>query len=262
MFDWTSYWLALGAILAIGFAAWLVSIPKRDVSFIDSLWSLLFLAAAGIYFFAADATGPRAALVLLLTAIWALRLSAHITLRNFGKPEDPRYRAMREKRGSAFLWQSLYIVFGLQGLLAWIISVPLLVAIQGQASPGILDIVAVALWITGFVFEAVGDYQLRRFKADPKNEGKVLQSGLWRYTRHPNYFGDACVWWSFFLFAAATGGWWTVYSPLLMTFLLLKVSGVALLEKDIDDRRPRYAEYKRRTNAFFPGRPKSNGASA
>jgi steroid 5-alpha reductase family enzyme len=147
----------------------------------------------------------------------------------------------------------------LQALLAWIISVPLLVAIRGGGDPGLLDMAAFALWLLGFVFEAGGDYQLSRFKADPANAGKVMDRGLWRYTRHPNYFGDACVWWAFYLFALAAGGWWTVYAPIMMTLLLLKVSGVALLEKTISDRRPQYANYIRTTNAFFPG-PPQNGS--
>ena len=147
----------------------------------------------------------------------------------------------------------MYIVFGLQGVLAWIVALPLLPAIASSAPLGWLDLLAVAFWVTGFVFEAVGDYQLARFKKQPENAGKVMDTGLWRYTRHPNYFGDFCIWWGFFLFAAATGAWWTVLSPVLMSFLLLRVSGVAMLEKTIEQRRPKYADYIRRTNAFFPG---------
>ena len=258
-----NYFVALGVILAVSVAAWLVSIAKRDVSFVDSLWSLFFLIAAGTFAAAAENIGVRGALVLVLVAIWSLRLSVYITARNWGEEEDYRYRTIREKNEPNFAIKSLYIVFGLQGVLAWVISVPLLFAVRGPSEPGILDAVAVLLWVVGVVFEAGGDYQLARFKSDPANEGKVLNTGLWRYTRHPNYFGDFCVWWSFYLFAVAAGGWWTVYAPLLMSFLLLKVSGVAMLEKTIGSRRPGYAEYVRNTNAFFPGIPaRRDGAEA
>ena len=156
-----------------------------------------------------------------------------------------------------FAIKSLYIVFGLQGVLAWVIAMPLMPAIMSPGGIGPIEVLAALLWLVGFVFEAGGDYQLARFKRDESNRGRVLNTGLWRYTRHPNYFGDFCVWWAFYLFAFSAGGWWTVVSPVLMSFLLLKVSGVAMLEKTIADRRPEYAEYIRRTNAFFPGMPKS-----
>ena len=148
-------------------------------------------------------------------------------------------------------------MFGLQGVLAWVIAMPLMPAIMNPGGIGLLELVAVALWLVGFIFEAGGDYQLAKFKGEASNKGRVLNTGLWRFTRHPNYFGDFCIWWAYYLFAVAAGGWWTILSPLLMSFLLLKVSGVAMLEKTITDRRPGYAEYIRRTNAFFPGPPKS-----
>lgn len=249
------------AIAAAAIFVWLISLYRKDVSIVDSLWSLMFLIAGSVYAVNAEALGMRGVIVLVLVAIWALRLSLYITVRNHGKGEDYRYREMREKNGAKFTYTSLYRVFGLQGLLAWIISVPLLIAIAGQPSgqspPGILDLLAVTLWLTGFVFEAGGDYQLTSFKADPKNEGKVMDRGLWRYTRHPNYFGDACIWWAFYLFALSAGGWWTIYAPLLMTFFLLKVSGVAMLERTIGTRRPGYDGYVRRTNAFIPGPPRA-----
>jgi steroid 5-alpha reductase family enzyme len=148
-------------------------------------------------------------------------------------------------------------VFGLQAALAWVISLPLLAATGSTAPLGWLDAAGVALWLVGMIFEAGGDWQLARFKRDPANRGKVLDTGLWRYTRHPNYFGDFCVWWGFFLIALSAGGWWSIVGPLAMSFLLLKVSGVALLEKDIGERRPAYRDYIRRTNAFFPGPPRA-----
>lgn len=247
------YLIALLVILGIGVASWLVSVVKKDVSFVDSLWSLFFLAAAVVFALGSQPLSDRGVLVITLVAIWALRLSIYITTRNWGEPEDYRYQAIRENNEPGFTFKSLYIVFGLQGVLAWIISLPLLPAITSGAAFNWIDGVAAALWLLGFIFEAGGDYQLSRFKAREENRGRVLDTGLWRYTRHPNYFGDFCIWWSFFLFALASGGWWSFVSPLLMTVLLLKVSGVAMLESTISDRRPEYAEYIRRTNAFFPG---------
>ncbi len=255
MNDVERYFLALGVILAVSVVAWVFSVAKRDVSFVDSLWSLFFLIAAGVYAATAEDLGVRGVVVLLLVALWALRLSVYITARNWGEEEDYRYKTIRKNNEPNFAFKSLYIVFGLQGLLAWVISLPLLFAVSGGGEPGLIDIAAVSLWIVGFVFEAGGDYQLSRFKSDSANKGKVLDTGLWRYTRHPNYFGDFCVWWSFYLFALASGGWWVIYAPALMSFLLLKVSGVAMLEKTISDRRPAYAEYIANTNAFFPGIP-------
>ena len=247
-------WLWSGAAILV-FAAvfWAVSLVKDDVSIVDSLWSLMFLLSAGVYAATAADTGPRTMWVLLLVGAWAIRLSGYITWRNHGEPEDYRYQQIRENNEPGFRLKSFYIVFGLQGLLAWIISLPLLAAISGSSQPGWLDWTGVAVWLVGFSFEAIGDLQLARFKADPGNKGKVLDSGLWRYTRHPNYFGNFTLWWGFFLIAVSAGGAWTVISPLLMSFLLLKVSGVAMLEKDIGERRPAYAEYIRSTNAFFPG---------
>lgn len=251
----TSYWIALAAMLAVGAAFWIVSLIRRDVSIVDSIWSLFFLLAAAIYAASAVDLSLRAGIVLILVAVWALRLSIYITARNRGGGEDQRYQKIRENNQPNFAFKSLFIVFGLQAVLAWIISIPLLFATTSSSEPGILDAVALGLWLVGFVFEAGGDYQLARFKADPDNRGKVLDTGLWRYTRHPNYFGDACIWWSYYLFAVAAGGWWTLYAPALMTVLLLKVSGVALLEKTISSRRPGYKEYVERTNAFIPGPP-------
>ncbi len=259
MFEFHPWLAALGAIASLAFVTWLVSVFRRDVSIVDVTWSLMFLAAAAAYYLATD-PGPRAVLVLVLVSLWALRLAGYIAWRGHGEPEDYRYRTIRANNQPGFAWKSLYLVFGFQALLAWIISLPLLAAINGVASLGWLDAFGIALWLTGMVFEAGADLQLARFKADPANRGKVLDSGLWRFSRHPNYFGNFCIWWGFYLLALAAGGWWTVVSPLLMTLLLLKVSGVALLEQTIGERRPRYREYVRNTNAFFPGPPR-RGAS-
>ena len=155
----------------------------------------------------------------------------------------------------------MYLVFGLQAVLAWAIAMPVFAALDGDTPCNLLDVAGVALWITGMLFEGVGDWQLARFKADPANRGRVLDSGLWRYTRHPNYFGEATLWWGFYLLAAAAGAWWTLFAPLVMTIMLLKVSGVSLLEKDIGARRPAYREYAARTSVFIPWLPKATVAS-
>jgi len=259
--DLQVYLFALAVILGVGVAAWIVSVAIRNVAFVDSLWSLFFLIAAVVFAAVAWPLSARGLLVTLLVAIWALRLSVYITVRNWGEPEDYRYQKIRANNEPGFAFKSLYIVFGLQGFLAWLIALPLMPAIMNPGGIGPLEIIATVLWLTGFIFEAGGDYQLARFKRDASNEGRVLNTGFWRYTRHPNYFGDFCVWWAFYLFALAAGGWWSVISPLLMSVLLLKVSGVAMLEKTITDRRPAYADYIRRTNAFFPGLPKSTGTA-
>ncbi len=257
-----SYSLALAVIAVMAVCAWLASLVTDDVSFVDSLWSLFFLAASLVFALAAAPLAPAAVLLLSLVVAWSLRLSLHITVRNWGEPEDSRYQQIRENNQPGFRFKSLYIVFGLQGLLAWIICVPLLFGIRGAGSVGGLELVAAGLWLVGFVFEAGGDWQLMRFQQRDTDKA-VLDTGLWRYTRHPNYFGEACMWWAYWLFAVAAGAWWTVYAPLLMTFLLLKVSGVAMLEKTIGERRPEYAAYIERTSAFIPMPPKTaadNGA--
>jgi len=193
-------------------------------------------------------------LIAVLVTIWGLRLGSYLLRRNWGRGEDFRYRKWREEAGAQWWWRSFFEVFGLQGLLMWIISAPLLAAQRG-ASPGgltILDSLALAVWLVGFFFEAAGDLQSARLKANPENKGKVLSRGVWRYTRHPNYFGDATQWWAYYLIAAAAGAWWAVFSPFIMTLLLLRVSGVTLLEKTLPITKPGYREYVETTSAFVP----------
>lgn len=261
VFDLNSWLAALLALVGFALVGWVISLLRKDVSIVDSMWSLMFLLAAAVYVLMANPPGPRALLLSVLTVIWAVRLAVHITWRNWGEEEDYRYQQIRENNSPNFEFKSIYIVFGLQALLAWVISLPLLAAINGDAAPGYLDLAGVLLWLVGFTFEAVGDFQLAKFKSDPASKGRVLESGLWRFTRHPNYFGEFCIWWGLYLIALSAGGWWSIMSPLLMTFLLLRVSGVAMLEKDIGKRRPKYADYIRRTNAFFPGPPKSRASA-
>lgn len=256
MLDLGLYFMGLVAALLLGVAAWLLSLQRHSVSHVDSFWSLFFLLMAIVYATMAPGLGERAYLMLALVAVWAVRLSVHITWRNWGEGEDRRYQAIRRDNEPGFAWKSLYLVFGVQACLAWLISLPLLVIVLSTGPLGILDLAGVALWLLGFVFQAVGDWQLAAFKSRPENAGQVMDRGLWRYTRHPNYFGEACMWWGLYLLALSAGAWWSILSPMLITFLLLRVSGVTLLEKDIAERRPGYREYVRRTNAFFPGPPR------
>jgi steroid 5-alpha reductase family enzyme len=257
VFDLDTYAAGLAASLGMAVGAWLVSIPMRNVSIADSLWSLLFVLMTLVYVLVAPAAGDRALLTLFLVGVWAVRLSAYLTQRNWGQPEDRRYQAIRRENEPGFWLKSLYMVFGLQAILAWIISLPLMTAVVTPTPLGWLDYTAVGLWLIGLAFEAVADAQLAAFKTCPESQGRVMDGGLWRYSRHPNYFGEACVWWGLWLLAAASGAWWTIISPLLMTLLLLRVSGVTLLEGDIVDRRPGYREYAARTNVFVPGPPRT-----
>jgi steroid 5-alpha reductase family enzyme len=255
-FEFGLWFSALPALLVAATLTWLLSLPLRNVAIVDSLWSLMLFAAGVIYALGSDPRAPRLSLVLWLLALWAARLSFYITVRNAGKGEDHRYQAIRARNQPGFALKSLYLVFWLQAVLAWVISLPLLGAFASNQPMGWLDRAGLALWLLGFIFEAGGDWQLARFKKDPANAGRVMDRGLWRFTRHPNYFGEFCIWWGFFLVALSAGAWWALPGPLLISFLLLRVSGVALLEKDIGNRRPQYADYVLKTNAFFPGPPR------
>lgn len=238
---------------------WLLSLKLDDVSIVDPFWAPGFLLVTGTYVALTPERTARAWLVATLVAIWAVRLGAHLLRRKLGSGEDHRYAAMRERSGPTFRYRSLFTVFWLQALLLWIISAPLFAAVVSSARLGPLDLLGAAVVLTGIALEAIADRQLEAFKADPANAGQVLDSGLWRYSRHPNYFGNAVLWWGAYVIALGAGGVWTVFGPVLMTFLLLKVSGVSLLERDIEERRPAYADYVRRTSAFvlMPPRPPS-----
>ena len=254
---WPMPAVSLIAALVMMTLVWAVSLARRDASIVDVFWGLGYVLAGGIYYLGAEEHTLRGTLILGLVTLWALRLSLYILWRNWGHGEDYRYREMRERHTGTFAVWSLFVVFWFQALLLWAISMPLYQAQNPEpASLGFLDGLGIALFMVGFAFEAGGDWQLARFRGNADNKGKVLDQGFWRYTRHPNYFGDAVVWWGFFCFAAATpGGWWTVYSPVLMTFLLMRVSGVTLLEKKLHETKPAYRDYAEQTNAFFPWPP-------
>ena len=248
----------LGTLLALMSAVWLASVVRRDASIVDIWWSLAILAAACVYASDADHLTPRRILVLAALVLWAMRLAAYLAWRGWGVQEDRRYQAMRARR-PRFRWSSLFIVFWFQSVLAWVISLPLLVAMHGEPhdAPRLLDAVGVLLFAVGFGFEAVGDWQMARFKADSANRGRVLDRGLWRYTRHPNYFGEAVLWWGLWFLAGATpGALWTIVSPVLLTWLLLRVSGVRLLESALLNEKPAYRDYVARTSAFLPMSPR------
>jgi len=256
------YMSGLYATLVLAVLTWLVSVIKRDVSIVDSMWSVMIFASAFVYSSSVEPYWNRSSLVLTLVLLWAMRLTVYITWRNWGEPEDARYQAIRRKYEPSFPLKSLGIIFVFQAFLAWIISMPLWIALTVPFQSGLFDILAVTLWAIGMMFETVGDWQLARFKANPTNRGKVMNRGLWRYTRHPNYFGECLIWWGFFLFAVPAGAWWSILSPVLLTFLLLKFSGVTMLEETIVDRRPAYREYIASTNAFIPGLPKKTTTDA
>jgi steroid 5-alpha reductase family enzyme len=257
MFDWLIAFQALLVLTCMAFFTWIVSLVKRDVSIVDSVWSLFFLAAMLFYYFNPSANCPRSSLALILIGIWSLRLCAYLTWRNWGQPEDRRYQEIRRRNEPNFTLKSLAIIFLFQAVLAWLISLPILPVLKSDQALGLLDALGVVLFLFGLVFESLADWQMSRFKARADSKGQVMDQGLWRYSRHPNYFGEFCVWWGFYLLALSADAWlWLLFSPLLMSFLLMKVSGVPLLEKDLVDRRPAYREYQKRTNCFFPGLPK------
>ncbi len=251
-------------IASLMLMVWLSSIVQKDASLVDRWWGAGYVVVALTTFLVADqGFAPRKLLILVLVSVWGLRLALYLTWRNWGHGEDKRYQKMRGYWGEPrFLWVSLFTVFLLQGALTWLISLPLQVG-QASVTPARLtpiDFLGAFLWLAGLFFESVGDAQLSRFKADRSNQGKVMDKGLWRYTRHPNYFGDAVVWWGLWLIASQTEhGLWTIASPLVMTFLLMKISGVPMLEKDLVRSRPGYADYRARTSPFIPWPPKPTG---
>lgn len=245
-------------LIAVMCLLWMLSLVRRDSSIVDPFWGTGFIIIGWLSVSLRGAFNSRILLITTLITLWGLRLSLFLMWRNWGHGEDRRYRAMRTYHGDRFWYTSLGTVFLLQGVVLWFVSLPIqvVIALDRAAPLGWLDAVGACIWTVGFYFEAVGDWQLSAFQADPTNAGRVMDRGLWRLTRHPNYFGDFCVWWGIYLIATAGGAGSTIGSPILMSFLLMRVSGVTLLEASITERRPEYAAYRSRTNAFFPGPPK------
>ena len=241
-------------VIALISVTWLASAIRRDASLVDRVWGLGFVLIAWTVARTA-ATPPDWWLVALVT-VWGVRLSVHITVRNWGHGEDRRYQQMRARNGPGWWWQNLFTVFGLQGVIMAVVALPLVVAIPSPGNTAI-RIIATIVWAVGFAFEALGDWQLMRFAADPANRTKVLDTGVWRYTRHPNYFGETMLWWGFWGFALANGGWWTIISPIVVTMLLLRISGVPMLEAGMAERRPGYRAYVERTSPFVPRKPRN-----
>jgi steroid 5-alpha reductase family enzyme len=253
----TLFLLAGAVSLLLMTLLWLFSLRLKDSSIVDIFWGIGFIILVWLAF-ALTPQGylPRKILLGILVTIWGLRLAAHIGFRNAGKPEDFRYAKWRAEYGARWWWFSFFQVFLLQGCIMWLISAPIIAALT-SGFPAILtplDWLGVLLWALGLLFESIGDAQLMLFKADPGNKDKLLTKGLWKYTRHPNYFGEAVIWWGFYIIALAAGRWWTIFSPILMTYLLIKISGVAMLERTMKQK-PGYQEYMRKTSAFFPWFP-------
>lgn len=248
-----------GLVFVAGSATllWLLSLRIRDVSIIDIFWGPGIAGVVDIAAILGQASGPRVSAALFLVNLWAVRLAIHIFARHQG--EDHRYAAMRHQYGARWWWWSLVQVFLLQAILIWFIAAPLVAAmLSGRGSMALLDYLGIGIATAGFLVEALADFQLAGFRADPANKGEVMDRGLWSWSRHPNYFGEVMLWWGFFLIGfSASHAWWLVLSPLVVTFLLLQVSGVSLMEDKIEDRRPAYADYKRRVSAFLPWPPRN-----
>lgn len=257
--EWSVFGATATAIVVLMLSMWLLSLRLRDASIVDIVWGFGFVVVAWVARATAHGVGARQNLLVAMTTIWGVRLAGYLFWRNHGKGEDYRYRSMRKHYGPRWTLVSLYLVFAMQGALMFAVSLPVQLGQMANRPTGIGGIAyaGVALWLVGVVFESVGDLQLARFKADPANKGLVMDRGLWRFTRHPNYFGDFCIWWGIFLVAAQTRiGLIGVLGPIVMSILLLRVSGVAMLERTIGRRRPGYAEYISRTSAFFPRPPR------
>ena len=250
-----------GALLIISLLTilWLISVFIKNVSIVDIFWGMGFLFINIYYFLASDEFYTRKIILLVLVTLWALRLSIYLAWRNIGKGEDYRYQEFRKKYGEErYWWVSFFQVFLLQGILIVLVSLPLLATNFETQNDylNLFDYLAILFWVIGFIFESAGDYQLSKFKMNPNNKGKVLNTGLWKYTRHPNYFGDTMVWWAYAIFSIVSQNYWSFIGSIIMTLLIVKVSGVALLEKSLKDKKLEYLEYIRKTNSFFPWFPK------
>jgi len=257
---WQLYGLVALFIFIFMTILWLASLALRNSSIVDPMWGIgLVLSNWFCFLLTPDGFPARKWLIAILVTIWGLRLSIHLARRNWGKGEDYRYREWREQAGAKWWWYSYFKVFLIQGAVMCVLAAPF-VAVHRSALPAtltIFDMIAVPVWATGFFFEAMGDWQLSRFLANPANRGTLLRTGLWRYTRHPNYFGESTMWWGHYLVAVSVpNGLWAIVSPILITLLLLRVSGVTLLEKAMKEKTPGYKEYVETTSAFVPWFPR------
>jgi steroid 5-alpha reductase family enzyme len=248
----------LVAVAAMMITGWLISLGYRNVSIVDSLWGLGFVLIAWLTFFMSDGVWSRKMLIAVLVTLWGLRLSIYLSWRNWGKGEDPRYGSWRKKSGDRFWLVSLFKVFILQALFLWVISLAVQIGQLASIPAKLtwLDGLGIIVWAVGFTFESLGDWQLAKFKSDPASKGRVMDRGLWAYTRHPNYFGEFLIWWGIFLITLSTpNSWWTILSPVIITLVLLKMTGIPLTEQELVKNRPGYSEYVKRTSAFVPWLP-------
>ena len=245
---------AIVTIACLMLATWSVSLLRRDASIVDIVWGLGFVLVAWAAKFVTGASGAGNWLLLLMVTVWGLRLAGYLAKRNLGKAEDFRYQAMRRKHGERFAIVSLYTVFGLQGALMIVVSLPVTLGQRDtSAGAGFVVFLGFVVWAIGIYFEAVGDAQLARFKRDPRNAGQIMDQGLWALTRHPNYFGDSLVWWGLAIVGSSQGaGVWAFLGAGVMTVLLVRVSGAAMLDRLLAKRKPGYAEYMARTSGFIP----------
>lgn len=236
--------------MTIGF---IISRIKKSNSIADIFWAPGFIILAFYTLYYSTFILPRKFLVTTLVIIWGIRLAYYMFIRNWYKPEDIRYTNMKKNWGYLEPVYSYFIVFLLQGLLIILISLPVMIINinNSQESINFLDLIGLVFWIIGFLFESVGDYQLKKFISNPENNGKIMKYGLWAYTRHPNYFGESLIWWSIWILSISAGGFFSVISPVIITFLLLFVSGVPMAEK-LFDNNAEYLDYKRKTSMFFP----------
>ena len=248
-------WLPLSVMLLLAISAWALSVKLRDVSIVDSLWSVFFIVFTLLFAWRMRSDAMAAYVLIALILLWGLRLSAYITIRNHGKGEDRRYQAIRVRNQPNFEFKSLYLIFLLQMVMATVIVLPVVPILNGAQDANLLTYAGFAIAAFGALFETVADAQMARYKATRTAQDTVMNRGLWRYSRHPNYFGEATFWWGLWIASASMGGAWTLFSPLLMTWLLTRVSGVPLLEADLQQRSPAYREYLLTTPRFVPGRP-------
>tara|TARA_Y100000588_G_scaffold69232_2_gene70785 strand:- start:307 stop:1086 length:780 start_codon:yes stop_codon:yes gene_type:complete len=252
-------WINAATAIALMTGVWSISVLVRNASIIDIAWGPGFAIIAWISFGLDDPAGISCWLLPALATAWGLRLGVYLASRNLGKAEDFRYRAMRDHHGSAFAWKSWYRVFQLQAAIMWVVSLPLQMGVAHSARDWqAWHVIGIVVWAIGFLFESIGDFQLARFKRIPENDNRVMDRGLWRYTRHPNYFGDFLVWWGLWLVAAAEpAARWTIISPVIMSIFLLRISGVPMLESALRKTKDGYTDYVKRTRAFFPWRPRA-----